>query len=93
MQEYRFRMLAFRLREIDEEKKRHEEAYLHQAVKATDKRGRPKYKTFEEFYDYQARIDQVLDGTQFQRDHIDPALRERILKRMGRLKEYNDNKG
>ena len=32
LQEYRLRMLAFKLRQVDERKKMHEQAYLNQVV-------------------------------------------------------------
>lgn len=93
LQEYRLRILAFKLREVDERKKMHEQAYLNQVVQSTDKRGKPKFKTFDEFFDYEKEIDNVLDGTKYERDHINPDTRERILKRIGRLKEYDELKG
>ncbi|EMF0585109.1 TPA: hypothetical protein IXN57_000461 [Enterococcus faecium] len=93
LREYRLRMLAFKLRQVDERKKMHEQAYLNQVVQSTDKRGKPKFKTFDEFFDYEKEIDNVLDGTRYERDHINPDTRERILKRIGRLKEYEELKG
>lgn len=93
LQEYRLRILAFKLREVDECKKMHEQAYLNQVVQSTDKRGKPKFKTFDEFFDYEKEIDNVLDDSKYERDHINPDTRERILKRIGRLKEYDELKG
>ena len=93
LQEYRLRILAFKLREVDERKKMHEQAYLNQVVQSTDKRGKPKFKTFDEFFDYEKEIDNVLDGSKYERDHINSDTRERILKRIGRLKEYDELKG
>ena len=93
LREYRLRILAFKLKQVDERKKMHEQAYLNQVVQATDSKGRSKFKTFDEFFDYQKEIDNVLDGTQFERERIDSDTRDRILKRIGRLKEYKELKG
>ena len=52
-------MEAKKLHEIDEDYKAHRQAFLNFQVQATDKKGRPIYKHFEKFFDY----DKVLAGT------------------------------
>ena len=90
LREYRLRILAFKLQQVDERKKMHEQAFLNQVVQATDSTGKPKFKTFNDFFDYQGEIDRVLEGTSFTRKGIDSDTRERIIKRIERLKEYKE---
>lgn len=52
-------MHAYRLKEIDEERKRYETAYLSVVASATKKDGKPQYKNFKDFYDYEKRLAEV----------------------------------
>lgn len=92
LKEYRLRMLAQELREVDEEYKRHEMAFLQQAVQATEKNGNPKFKKFKDFFDYQKEINDVLQGTAFEREQINAEKKARIQQRMKRLEEYRKRK-
>ena len=54
LREYRIRMKAYRLKELDEEYKIALLAWQHNQVKATKKNGKkfePVYKTFKDFFD------------------------------------------
>ena len=56
MKEYTWLMEAKRLHEVDEDLKAHRQAFLNFQVQATDNKGRPVYKRFEKFYDYDKEI-------------------------------------
>lgn len=61
--EYELLMKAARLRRIDEEYRTHEQAYLNVVARATrGKKGRPVYKTFKSFFDYDAAIERAKKG-------------------------------
>lgn len=61
--EYELMMKAANLRRVDEEYRTHEQAYLNVAAKATKgKKGRPVYKTFKSFFDYDAAVRRIRNG-------------------------------
>ena len=47
MSEFELRMIAFNLAEVDEERKRHELAYLNVKAQATNKKGKPVLKALK----------------------------------------------
>ena len=49
-------MEAFQLRLVDEEFYAHRQAFLNYQVQATDKKGKPIYRRFDKFYDYEKAI-------------------------------------
>ena len=49
-------MEACALRHVDEELYAHRQAFLNFKVQATDSKGRPVYKRFDKFYDYDKAI-------------------------------------
>ncbi len=49
MSEFELRMIAFNLAEVDEERKRHELAYLNVKAQATNKKGKPVLKALKVF--------------------------------------------
>lgn len=49
MSEFELRMIAFNLAEVDEERKRHELAYLNVKAQATNKKGKPFLKALKVF--------------------------------------------
>lgn len=62
--EYDLLMKAYSLRQVDEEYRTHEQAFLTVAAKATKgKRGTPVYKRFKDFFDYEEAIRKVTDGS------------------------------
>ena len=61
--EYELLMKAASLRRIDAEYATHEQAYLNVAARATKgKKGRPVYRTFKSFFDYEAAVEKILNG-------------------------------
>ena len=52
---------AYRLRMIDEDYRAHQLAYLSVMAKAEKKSGRPVYKTFKSFFNYEEAVRKVLD--------------------------------
>ena len=59
MPEYEMLIKAYRLAEIDKECDRHQRAWLNVVAGATKKDGRPVYKNFRDFYDYEAELKKV----------------------------------
>lgn len=61
--EYELLMQAMELRQVDEEYRTHEQAFLTVAARATKgKKGTPVYKRFKDFFDYDGAIRKVKDG-------------------------------
>lgn len=61
--EYELLMRAKELRQVDEEYRTHEQAFLTVAARATKgKKGTPVYKRFKDFFDYEEAIRKVKDG-------------------------------
>lgn len=56
VREYRLMAEAYRLASVDSEYKMHKLAFLTFAASATDKKGRPRYKRFEKFFNYEKEI-------------------------------------
>lgn len=59
--EYRLRMEAYQLQQVDRQHVIAQAAWMNQQVQATTggKHPKPKYKHFDDFFDRQAAIDQV----------------------------------
>ncbi len=75
-------MRAAVLRRVDREYEIHLQAWTMQQVKATRNKGRsPRYKTFKDFFDYEARLKEARAGESS--NHQDPhaSYREYIKKR------------
>lgn len=61
--EYELLMRAKELRQVDEEYRTHEQAFLTIAARATKgKKGTPVYKRFKDFFNYEEAIRKVKDG-------------------------------
>ena len=69
MSEFELRMIAFNLAEVDEERKRHELAYLNVKAQATNKKEN-RFESFKSFYDYEKRVAEVLAANQPQRTKL-----------------------
>lgn len=52
-------MEAKKLREVDDDLKAHRQAFLNFQVQATDKKGRPIYKRFDKFFDYDKALSSI----------------------------------
>jgi len=70
--EYEARMYAFRLSEVDKEYDMHLQAWLSHHVSATNKSGKPQFKNFKDFFDYEKQIKDIesgLNGTNIKPQH------------------------
>ena len=85
MSEFELRMIAFNLAEVDEERKRHELAYLNVKAQATNKKGKP---VFESFYDYEKRVAEVLAANQPQRTKLNERKKTQLATVAERLRRY-----
>ena len=54
--EYKLLLKTLELRWTDEDHRQHREAFLNFAVQATEKDGRPVYRDFKDWYDYEAAL-------------------------------------
>lgn len=74
MREYNILSEAYALKFVDRERDLHELAYLTFAATATKKSGKPVYKTFKKFYDYEKELERVkrkgLDATEQEKTRI-----------------------
>lgn len=59
MREYNILTEAYALKYVDKERDLHELAYLTFAATATKKSGKPVYKTFKKFFDYDKELERV----------------------------------
>lgn len=57
--EYQLRIKAYRLKSLDNSYRMHEQAWLNNVVGQTDKKGRPVYKKFTKFFDYEKRLAEI----------------------------------
>lgn len=59
MREYNILSEAYALKYVDKERDLHELAYLTFSATATKKSGKPVYKTFKKFFDYDKELEKV----------------------------------
>ena len=71
-------MEAFQLRLVDEEFYAHRQAFLNYQVQATDKKGKPIYRRFDKFYDYEKAINRQSEESTA--DNRFSALKEHLRK-------------
>lgn len=83
VKEYDLRIKAYRLKNVDETYQMHLQAWLNNAVGSADKKGRPIYKTFKKFYDYDKELARI-NGKKISQDELD-------FKR--KIAEINSRKG
>lgn len=93
IREYELRMLAFNLQQVDEEMKRHQQAFLNDAVRAKNKKGEPIYKHFSDFYDYEERISNVLEGSVFEQEILNEERKRELTQVAKRLREFREGRG
>lgn len=60
--EYEARMYAYRLKRLDKEHDMHFEAWLKRMVEATKGNGKPKFTSFESFFDYDKQLKKIESG-------------------------------
>ena len=91
--EYNMRMRAFRLKQVDRDYDMHLLAWESWNVQAMKKQGKnkrvPVFKTFKQFFDYEARIKEVIHG---EKNGKDSKMR-RIADAMQKQKERRSNDG
>lgn len=93
--EYELRMKAHRLKEVDREREIYLQAWTDCIVRQTKMQGKdkivPVFKTFEQFYDYDKRIAEVLeeDKDQTQEDRL-KRIAERVREYERRQAEYGE---
>lgn len=84
--EYELLMKAMNLRQVDEEYRTHEQAFLTVAARASKgKKGTPVYRKFRDFFDYEEAVRRVTDGARH-RDvmhQVSAFLRETRKKKDG----------
>ena len=64
LDEYLLLMKAYNLKRVDKEFDYHLQAWLSQQIQATEQRGKrsvPVYKTFKDFFDYEERVNKILE--------------------------------
>lgn len=93
IREYELRMLAFNLSQVDEEMKRHQQAFLNDAVRAKNKKGEPIYKQFSDFYDHEERINNVLEGSIFEKEILNEERKRELTQVAKRLREFREGRG
>lgn len=72
--EYRLRMKAWRLKRLDEDSFIYRQAWLIAQAQGYDKKGKPVYKTFKEFFDFQKQENLILGIDE------EESLKQEILK-------------
>lgn len=71
MREYNILSEAYALKYVDKERDLHELAFLNFAATATKKSGKPVYKTFKKFFDYEKELERV------KRKGLDESIKEK----------------
>lgn len=75
-------MKAAALRRIDREFEIYLQAWTNQQAKATRNNGKtPRYKTFRDFFDYEARVQEILSGESLEKEDAHAAYRRYIKQR------------
>ena len=75
---------AYQLHRIDEEFKLHLLAWQTVQAGASDKSGKPVYRKFSKFYDYENKINEILDDI--------PKVSEEEMSFFNRLKHINESR-
>lgn len=86
MREYRLLCEAHRLRQVDQKLWIHMQAYTTQLAGSHDKRGKPIYPRFKDFFDY----DKELKGGSGKEKTIDPRL-EAMKRHLKKKREEGEH--
>ncbi|GAK31003.1 hypothetical protein WOSG25_061330 [Weissella oryzae SG25] len=81
--EYSIRMLAFSLSRVDLSAQLAQQAWLTQQVSAVDKDGMSPFKTFKDFFDYEAEVEKV-----YKPEIPEVEMNQELVERAKRLQEY-----
>lgn len=90
LKQYRIMMRALELKQVDEEFKAHRQAYLNQVVKAEKQIGkssRAVYDSFDKFFDYEARLQSVINPKAPQKIQKSQSIAERLAELKKKRKE------
>lgn len=60
--DFNYMVEALKLKEVDRSYWVHMQAWASQQIKATKKNGKPRFKDFSSFFDYEEAIDKVMYG-------------------------------
>lgn len=93
IEEYEWRMFAKKLSDVDEEHKRHQMAYLNVIAQSTDKKGKPKFEEFSDFYDYEGRIKAVMEGEGISNSKLSAEKIEELTQIAKRQKAFRERRG
>lgn len=67
--EYDLLMTGRNLREVDDSRKLHMQAYLNRQIEAVkNSKGAPLYEEFKDFFNYQEELDRITNETKVERD-------------------------
>lgn len=83
--EYEVRLKAFRLKQLDKMYDMHIQAWINQSVTSTKTQGKkevPVYKTFKDFFDYEAKEKELLGIKTIKKQYINDT-RSQFLKKGG----------
>ena len=89
VKEYDIYMEASRLRELDQLNLVHEAAMANQSAKATDKKGKPLYRTYKDFFDFDKKeraIRKAFNGEAA----AEPVLNEKQQAKMNFANRYRE---
>lgn len=86
-------MQAYQLKQVDEEKKRYEIAYLNVVAQSTDKKGKPKFETFKDFYDYEERLTSVSNGEYSKKSKLSEEKKKMLTLVAKRRKDFRERRG
>lgn len=86
-------MQAHQLKQVDEEKKRYEIAYLNVVAQSTDKKGKPKFETFKDFYDYEERLASVSNGEYYKKSKLSEEKKKMLTLVAKRRKDFRERRG
>lgn len=79
--EYRLRMEAYQLKQVDRQESLALQAWFNQSVQATTgskKNPQPKFKLFEQFFDKKAEVDQI--RAQYEENYVIAHMSKQELK-------------
>lgn len=96
--EYQLRLEAYQLKKVEQQENLALQAWMNQAVQATTggKKPKPKFKTFIDFFDREAQVDQV--RSQYELDYkVSHLSKSDLNRRQGevfakRMREFNELK-
>lgn len=83
LKEYFWRIEAYRMREFENLYKMHQQAFINQVAKSTEKKGNkiePKYKTFDEFFNYERKRREILGDLYNDKPQKEERLKQLILQ-------------